>query len=131
MQAAVVDDNQVNLKVAGAMLSKYGIKANLYSSGREFLDSYESGEQYDIVFMDHMMPELDGVETVQNLRKMTTGNSKTVPVIALTANAIRGVEAEYKKAGMNDCLFKPMSLKQLQEKLEIYIPKDKIDIKEE
>ena len=73
------------------------------------------------------MPELDGVETTKRIRKMSDEFCKTVPIIAITANAIHGVEVEYKAAGMNDCIFKPVNLEQIKEMLVNYLPSDKIE----
>jgi len=92
VKAAVVDDNELNLKVADGFISRYGIKCELLNSGIKLLNKMQTGKSYDIVFLDHMMPELDGIETVQKIRAEGNEYWKNMPIIALTANAIKGVE---------------------------------------
>lgn len=122
VKVAVVDDNKVNLTVTKAILKKYGITATTLLSGYAILDELDSGEQYDLIFMDHMMPDLDGVETVRRIRAMHKGNTGNVPIIALTANAVEGAREEYLKSGMNDALFKPVNVDALKEVLVKWIP---------
>ena len=124
---AIVDDNRVNLKVVAIQLKELGVMPEAFSSGGAILKALDKGRKYDIIFMDHMMPELDGVETTKRIRKMSDEFCKTVPIIAITANAIHGVEVEYKAAGMNDCIFKPVNLEQIKEMLVNYLPSDKIE----
>ena len=81
---------------------------------RRILKAYKYGRKYDIIFMDHMMPEMDGVETTKRIRKLPGGDGKNVRIIALTANAIQGVENEYIAAGMDDWIFKPVRQEQLK-----------------
>lgn len=108
----VVDDNKVNLKVAYGLLKLYGIEAHLAQSGLECLK--EAGNRvYDMVFMDQMMPEMDGVETLHCLRNEVEGYGK-VPVIVLTANALVGVKEEMLAAGFDDFMGKPMELTELE-----------------
>lgn len=109
-RVAVVDDNKVNLRVAVTQLREFGIIPEVFSSGAAILTALSRGREYDMIFMDHMMPEMDGVETTKYIRGMSSDYCKNVPIIALTANAITGVEIEYKAAGMNDWLFKPVKL---------------------
>lgn len=125
---AIVDDNKVNLKVAATQLREWKVFAETFSSGGAIIKALERGRQYDIIFMDHMMPELDGIETTAIIRAMDGEYFKNVPIIALTANAIRGVQKEYEEAGMNDCLFKPVQMEQLEEKLIAYLPEEKVEI---
>ena len=96
----VVDDNQVNLKVASGLLKLYGIDAKLAESGEECLNAVKK-QTYDIIFMDQMMPGMDGVETLSRLREIKKGN-KSTPVIALTANALVGVKEEMLEEGFDD-----------------------------
>jgi signal transduction histidine kinase len=86
----VVDDNEFNLKVAVGLLLLYRIEAYTASSGKEAIDMIQHSE-FDVVFMDHMMPEMDGVETTNEIRTLG-GKYKQIPIIALTANAIKGAE---------------------------------------
>ncbi len=123
VKVAVVDDNRVNLKVTTAILKNFGIKAKAYLSGFEIIDEIERGVEYDLIFMDHMMPEMDGVETVRKIRALHVGNSGRVPIVALTANAIKGTEHEFIDAGMNGTLFKPVNIEELEEHLIKWIPR--------
>ncbi len=125
---AVVDDNKVNLRVVATLLRELGVTPEIFSSGENILKALSRGREYDIIFMDHMMPVMDGVETTSKIRKMKGKYAQNVVIIALTANAIEGVEVEYKEAGMNDWLFKPVNLERLQEKLVKYLP-EKLVIK--
>lgn len=108
----VVDDNQVNLKVASGLLKLYCIDAELAESGEECLNAVKK-QTYDIIFMDQMMPGMDGVETLSRLREIKKGN-KSTPVIALTANALVGVKEEMLEEGFDDFLGKPMDLTELE-----------------
>ena len=125
VHVAIVDDNRVNLKVAAMQFKEMGVIAEMFTSGQAIIKALEKGRQYDVIFMDHMMPDMDGVETTINIRNMNGKYFKSVPIIALTANAIDGVEKEYENAGMNDALFKPIKIEQLQGVLEKYVLKDK------
>ncbi|MDE6616714.1 MAG: response regulator, partial [Lachnospiraceae bacterium] len=126
---AVVDDNRVNLKVAVTQLKEWNIFAETFTSGQGLLKALEKGRKYDIIFMDHIMPGMDGIETTINIRSMEGEYFKKVPVIALTANAVDGVMEEYRKAGMDSCLFKPFSLGQIEEKLAEFLPEEKVKFK--
>lgn len=108
----VVDDNQVNLKVASGLLKLYGIDAELVESGEECLEAVKK-QTYDLIFMDQMMPEMNGVETLSRFRENKRGNKHT-PVIALTANALVGVREEMLEEGFDDFLGKPMDLTELE-----------------
>jgi len=126
---AVVDDNRVNLKVAVTQLMEWKIFAETFTSGQALLKALERGRQYDIIFMDHIMPEMDGIETTIRIRGMDGDYFKKVPIIALTANAVEGAMDEYRKAGMDDCIFKPFNLEQIEEKLARYLPEEKVKFK--
>ncbi len=120
----VVDDNQVNLDVACGLLAYYGIAVDTALSGKEALRRVAS-QDYDIIFMDHMMPEMDGVETTRTIRALGS-KFETVPILALSANAVSGAEELFLASGMNDFLSKPIILKQLAEKLLKWLPPDRI-----
>lgn len=122
----VVDDNEVNLKVASGLMRKFGFEPELLSSGYDLLNNLRNNITYDIIFVDHMMPGIDGVETVRLIRKMPKDYAKNATIIALTANAIKGTEKQFKEAGMNDILYKPIIINELRDILEEYIPKNKI-----
>ncbi len=120
----VVDDNEINLNVAEGLLSRYAITADAAASGREALRKIRNND-YDIVFMDHMMPEMDGVEAVRKIREMG-GRYKDLAVVALTANAVAGTKDFLLEKGMNDFLSKPIDRNALGEVLLKWIPADKV-----
>ncbi len=105
----IVDDVESNLYVAKGLMSPYGLKIETAVSGYEALDKIKDGNTYDIVFMDHMMPKMDGIETVKKLREM--GYSK--PIVALTANALAGHEEMFMKNGFDGFIAKPIDIRQL------------------
>ncbi|MBQ9359873.1 MAG: response regulator [Lachnospiraceae bacterium] len=115
----VVDDNDMNLEVASGMLSPYGIDVTLAASGTDAMVSF-SQKRFDIVFMDHMMPVMDGVEAMQKIRMMPGGDGTVI--IALTANALNGAEAEYKALGFQDFLAKPIEAPDMERILRTYLP---------
>lgn len=115
----VVDDNIINLKVATGLLEKYKLQIDTAPDGFKALDKVANNE-YDIVFMDHMMPEMDGVETTRKIRQM--GNDVTI--IALTANALKDVRDMFLENGFQDFVPKPINTEQLFEALDKWIPDD-------
>ncbi len=117
----VVDDNEMNLKVARNLLKLSGVVPDLASSGEEAIRIVQE-KHYHIVFLDHMMPKMDGIETLQVMQaKQLLGHGTTV--IALTANAVVGARDKYLEAGFDDYLSKPIEVESLQKKLEKYLPK--------
>ena len=122
----VVDDNALNLKVFRSLLKQTQVQVFEALSGAQCIKIVEE-QKFDVIFMDHMMPEMDGVETLNVLRerKLCTG----VPVIMLTANAITGAREEYLKEGFDDYLTKPIVADKLEKMLWDFIPKDKIQRK--
>ena len=123
----VVDDNAVNLKVAGSMLSMYGIQTSFASSGMECLRLLEEGNFYDIIFMDHMMPQMDGVETTRLIRESEVHEDNREVIIALTANAIKGVEKMFFENGMDDYISKPLEFVRLDRILRKWLDPEKIE----
>ena len=121
----VVDDNMMNLKVVEGLLRPYKIKVFTAISGKEALQKIERMD-YDFVFMDHMMPEMDGVETLHRIRQKPGNYFKNVPIIALTANAIGGVREMFLAEGFQDFVAKPIELSVLERVLRRYIPENKI-----
>ena len=121
----VVDDNIMNLRVVEGLLRPYRIKVFTATSGREALQKLDTME-YDFVFMDHMMPEMDGVETLYHIRQKQGNYFKNIPVIALTANAISGAREMFLSEGFADFVAKPIELSVLERVLRRYIPEDKI-----
>ena len=115
----IVDDNLMNLRVAKALLRPYQMEVEVANSGKQCLQKLESN-QYDMIFLDHMMPEMDGVQTLQEIQKMKKGNSN-MPVIALTANASPGARDEYRSFGFTDYLEKPLTAKALDHIIHKYL----------
>jgi signal transduction histidine kinase/CheY-like chemotaxis protein len=112
----VVDDVQANLDVTRGMLKPYGMTVDCVSSGRQAVDLVRQGIQYNAIFMDHMMPEMDGIEAVRIIRnEIGTKYAETVPIIALTANAIVGNEEMFFTAGFQAFLSKPIDIFRLNE----------------
>ena len=120
----IVDDNSMNLRVAEEMLTTYGIKVTKAYSGQEALDKITS-MNYDFVFMDHMMPQMDGVETLHHIRKKIGTYYQNVPIIALTANAVAGNREKLLKEGFDDFLEKPIERSVLERVLRRTLPEDK------
>lgn len=121
----VVDDNIMNLRVVEGLLRPYQIKVFVAGSGKEALSKIESMD-FDFVFMDHMMPEMDGVETLHRIRQKPGQYFKTVPIIALTANAIGGAREMFLSEGFSDFVAKPIDTSVLERVLRRYIPEHKI-----
>ncbi len=101
----VVDDNKINLKVAERLLKDYSITVETVNSGAECLDKVLEGQKYDLIFMDIMMPKMNGVEALRNLKNIV---GFKMPVVALTADVISGMEEKYISQGFDDCLAKPI-----------------------
>ncbi len=120
----VVDDNSLNLTVVEGLLEPLKMKIDTALSGREAIDKI-SVHHYDLVFMDHMMPELDGVETTHIIRRFHKEYDDT-PIIALTANAVDGTKEMFLKEGMNDFVPKPIELRLLVSKVRQWLPVEKI-----
>ena len=121
----VVDDNKVNLNVTSHILSAYGIKPDLAESGRAAIDRINSG-YYDLVFMDHMMPGMDGVETTGLIRSQGDAYTSELPIVALTANAVDGAKEMFLSSGFNDFISKPINVSRLEEILAEWLPEHMI-----
>lgn len=120
----VVDDNLVNRKVARGFLRTYGFAIEEAASGREAVEKVRQ-TKYDIIFMDHMMPEMDGIEAVQIIRRECGENGRLPVIIALTANAMEGVREMFLKEGFQDFITKPLDKKTLNETLLRWIPEQR------
>ena len=126
----VVDDNRMNLRVVEELLSNYKIKVTTALSGEEALDKIVTVD-YDFVFMDHMMPGMDGVETLHRIRGLLGTYYKKVPVVALTANTVAGTRESLLAEGFNDFLEKPIERSVLERVLKRNLPDEKIVRKED
>ncbi len=121
-----VDDNMVNLKVFEGLLRKTEIQISKAKSGMEALELTKT-EKYDLIFMDHMMPQMDGIETLQAVRAKEDGLNQNTPVVVLTANAIKGSFEKYIDVGFCDACFKPTTQTDLNSKLLKYLPAELIE----
>jgi CheY-like chemotaxis protein len=116
----VVDDNEINLIVASELLKQYDIQADTAQSGAEALRMMDK-KRYNLVFMDHMMPGMDGIEVTERIREHEDWRAQ-VPVVALTANAISGMKELFLSKGMNDFISKPIELDHLNKILRTWLP---------
>ncbi|MEE1008895.1 MAG: response regulator [Agathobacter sp.] len=121
----VVDDMKVNLVVVQGLLKKTLINVDTAVSGEKALELVEKNK-YDVILMDHMMPEMDGIETFNRMKRTNNPNRDT-PTIMLTANAVTGAYEEYINAGFKDYMSKPIKSELLEKMLKKYIPKEKIE----
>ena len=110
----IVDDNTLNLKVAGKILSEYNPIIENTESGIECIEKVKSGKGYDIILLDDMMPKMSGIETLKELKQIVGFN---IPVIALTANAITGMREKYLGEGFDEYLAKPINKEELKKLL--------------
>ena len=113
----IVDDVETNLYVATGLMNPYNLKIETALRGREAINKVNDGKVYDIIFMDHMMPEMDGIETTKHLRD----SGYTQPIIALTANAVSGQADMFLQNGFDDFISKPIDIRQLDMVLVKYI----------
>ena len=116
----IVDDNELNLKVAGGLLEPLKMELDFAKSGMEAIEKTKN-TQYDLIFMDHMMPGMDGVETMKLLHKDKSGLNHATPVVVLTANAIAGCKDLYLKEGFVDYISKPVDVMKLDRILRTYL----------
>ena len=121
----VVDDNEMNLFVVESLLKQTQVKITRSSSGRDCLKKMTE-KHYDIIFLDHMMPDMDGIEAYQKSKQMPGNLCQDTPVIALTANAIAGVREMFLSKGFTDYLSKPIDSRQLERMLQKYLPAQKV-----
>lgn len=121
----VVDDNPANLQVARGLMGQYKIQVETAESGPQALGMLEMDNDFDMLFIDHMMPGMDGVELVKRFRSVNRDFNKNVPIVALTANAIKGVKEMFLENGFNDYLSKPIDIKLLSRIFYKWIPENK------
>ena len=120
----IVDDNEINLTVTKGLLEPLRMKIYTVTSGIEALDLIEQ-EKFDLIFMDHMMPEMDGIEATRIIRRLHPDYAD-VPIIALTANVMDGMKETFIAEGMNDFVGKPIEVRMLIQKVKQWLPKEKI-----
>ncbi|MGN0551801.1 MAG: ATP-binding protein [Oscillospiraceae bacterium] len=119
----IVDDNAVNLKVAAGLMKPYQMKVFTADSGPKAIEMLEAERDFDIVFMDHMMPVMDGVEAVGIIRKKSDEYFRNVPIVALTANTVNDSKNMFLRSGFNDFLAKPIEVSMLERILKKHLPK--------
>lgn len=122
----VVDDNAMNLKVFTDLLIETEVQIDTASSGARALEM-TSEKKYDVIFMDHMMPQMDGIETFNHIRENKTGINVDTPVIILTANAIKGAKKEYEALGFDAFLSKPIQPELLEQSVMKFVDPSKIN----
>ncbi len=126
----VVDDVKMNLNVVRLLLKNTGMQIDLASSGEECL-KYTLVKSYDAILMDHMMPLMDGIETLHKVREQADGLNINTPVVALTANALVGAQEMYLSEGFVSYISKPVKSADLEDALKALLPRDKIVMEEE
>lgn len=125
----VVDDNDMNRTVFRSLLKRTKMKITAADSGKQCLALVQK-EHFHIIFMDHMMPEMDGIETLHELKKLSDCPNEDTPVIILTANAVSGAREAYLQEGFTDFLTKPIDGDLLEQTVEKYLPKELVNKKE-
>ena len=122
-----VDDTVMNLTVIKGLLKQTKVNIDTAESGEECL-KLVSQKRYDLIFLDHRMPGLDGIETLCKMKEMPDNPNKDVPIISLTANAVSGAREMYMAAGFNDYLTKPINSDQLEKMVITYLPPEKVHL---
>ena len=126
----IVDDNDVNLRVAEGVLKLYDVTCVLARSGKEAIELLKD-QDIDIVFMDHMMPEMDGIEAAKIIRRVGGEYGRSLPIIALTANAVNDAKNLFKSNGFQDFIAKPISIKRVDSVLRRWLPGTKVELIDE
>lgn len=121
----IVDDNEINLEVAVGLLEPLGMRIDTAESGKRALQMAQE-KKYHLIFMDHMMPVMDGIETTERLRQMEDEYYHTVPIVALTANALMDAREKFAKAGMDDFVAKPIEMKEICKCIRKWLPEELI-----
>ena len=122
-QILVVDDNATNLKVFVNLLKTTKVNVDVADGGLACLEMVKN-KRYDLIFLDHMMPDLDGIETLHRMKEMSDSKCDGVPVIALTANAITGAKEMYLSEGFDAFLAKPINPEKLEQMILLLLPRD-------
>ncbi len=126
----VVDDVEMNLKVAQSYLKQTKSMVDVANSGKECLQMIEE-KKYDIIFLDHMMPEMDGIETLKAIKSSESHCNIDTPIIVLTANAVVGAKEKYLEDGFTDYLSKPIREDELMDMLREYLPEELVKLEDE
>ena len=124
----VVDDNLINVEVATGLLKRYQCQIMSANSGRQCLNMLERND-FDLIFLDYMMPEMDGIDTLKKIREFEQPEKKNVPVVALTANAVSGAKEMFMNAGFNEYVSKPIEIEHFEYVIKKLLPKNLIKLK--
>lgn len=119
----VVDDNQINLKIVRGLLKNTDMQIDVVTNGFDCIEQVKS-VRYDLILLDHMMPEMDGIEVLKRLKSMEGNMSRSAPVIALTANAMVGAREEYLGYGFDDYIAKPIDSRELEDTIRRHLSKN-------
>ena len=126
----VVDDNNMNLMVVKGLLKKTKVQIVTCSNGRECLERMQK-EHFHIILLDHMMPGMDGMEVIKRTQTLENNRCTSTPIIALTANALKGMKEMYLEAGFTDYLSKPVDGEKLEQMVRKYLPEELVHTPEE
>ena len=126
----LVDDTPMNLQVIAGLLKRTEMKIDLCEDGYGCIEKFGK-EQYDMVFMDYRMPNLDGIETLHRLQELYPEKCETTPIISLTASAVSGDREKMLNAGFDDYLTKPVNISEMEEMMLKFLPKEYIIMKDE
>ena len=125
VRALIVDDEPMNLVVAEGLFREYGMITDTAESGQQSIEKYENGD-YDVIFMDHMMPEMDGVEAMKHLKFIADGSFRHPVFIALTANALSGAKEMFIKEGFDGFIAKPVDIGEFERVMKSVLPESMI-----
>ncbi len=125
----VVDDNEINRRVFRNLVKATEVQVSDVGSGQACLNLVQK-EHFDLIFLDHMMPEMDGIETLQNMKKLEHNQCADTPVVMLTANAVTGAREQYLKEGFHEFLSKPIDPKKLEQIMRRFLPEKLIQEEE-
>jgi CheY-like chemotaxis protein len=121
VRALIVDDEPMNLVVATGTFRDYGMITETAASGQESLDKFRD-KTYDIIFMDHMMPEMDGVEAMKRLKQMAREKDRNILIVALTANAVSGAKEMFLNEGFDGFIAKPIDIMEFERVMKRILP---------
>ena len=113
IRALIVDDEPMNLVVASGIFKEYKMIIDTALSGKESIDKFTDNE-YDVIFMDHMMPGMDGVEAMKKIKDIAAEHGRTIKVVALTANAVSGAREMFINEGFDGFISKPINIKDFE-----------------
>lgn len=121
----VVDDNEINRRVFCNLVKQTKVQVSDVGSGQACLNLIQK-KHFDLIFLDHMMPEMDGIETLRNMKKLEHNLCADTPVVMLTANAVSGAREQYLKEGFHEFLSKPIDPKKLEQMMKRFLPENLI-----